>query len=188
MADRDEGGHVERVAHAASAAADLRAPFHLQDSRVIGASPARLAASFGSIVPSSGISTIMAIAVTAPMTGMERRIAWRRASAGILGNEARELGVDLLELAVHLPQTGAKLGQNDLVARSFQTVPAGGAILVQGEARDVQLADFMHGFAANRLGVEFEHRPHPRQHGGIDAIGLGALADGLREAAGACRD
>ena len=86
-------------------------------------------------------------------------------------------------LTFDLPQTRTQLRQDDLVARRLQRVAAGGAILDQAETRDMQLPDFVHGFTANRRCLEFEHRAHPRQHGGIDAVGLAPVTRRLREPA-----
>ena len=55
-----------------------------------------------------------------------------------LRDEAREFGVDLLDLTFDLPQTRTQLRQDDLVARRLKTVAAGGAILDQAETRDVR--------------------------------------------------
>lgn len=55
-------------------------------------------------------------------------------------------------------------------------------IFHETEPGDMQLLHAIEKFAGNRPGWRFEERPHPRQHGSIDHIGLGIAADGFSKA------
>ena len=157
-------------------------PLQCPDSRVTGASPARLAARGPVSVPSSGMWTISPAAVMSEMPrdrGQDLGPALQRL---LLPEPPPDLCVDDLELPLDLPQP--LLG--DPLAHGSAQVPAavggGGPVLAQRVADLLKLGELSLSFRS-RLGRTqiLDGRRHHGQHSGVHRVGLGAPPDGAGE-------
>ena len=140
-------------------------PRQFPDWRVTGANPAKLAAAFGSRVPSSGISTSMATAVTAEMPGNATKNASPPGEPVVAGDQCLDGRVDGGKVALDLAQALAVLPPQQRLAQLLAAVPGGGAILDQSAESEAQvLEDLTGGPVQLRL-----------EHGGIDPMVLASL-------------
>src|SRR5580692_4050101 len=157
-------------------------PVQRPDWRATGARPARLAACRASRVPSSGISISKAKAVICETPGMLVRMAKRLASSALASMKAR-MAASMAAIWRSIWSALRILPFQQRERPDFGAVLGGGAILDQRLAGDMELLEFGESLAARRTWLDRKERPHAGEQRRVEAIGLGELAGGLREAA-----
>jgi hypothetical protein len=121
----------------------------------------------------SGISTRSAKAVMARTPGMLVRISRRAPRSAPALTISSHGGFDSRELTFDLVEALGVLAFQPRQSENPAPVLGRHSILDQDFAREMELFEFEHDFAARRARRQLKQRTHSRQHGGVEPIRLG---------------